>query len=115
MAEFTEDGKLVAIYKDAGHLSAPWGMVFAPKDFGPLSGKLLVGNFGRGNIAAFDPATHTLVDNVRNPKGKAIKIEKIWGLLFGNGVSLGDADALYFTSGPDDEKDGIFGSLRVAK
>lgn len=115
VAEFTEDGKLVAVYKDAGHLSAPWGMVFAPEGFGPLSGKLLVGNFGSGNIAAFDPETHAFVDNVRNPKGKPVKIEKVWGLLFGNGVSLGDAKALYFTSGPDDEKDGIFGSLRVAK
>jgi uncharacterized protein (TIGR03118 family) len=115
VAEFTEDGKLVAVYKDAGHLSAPWGLVFAPKEFGPLSGKLLVSNFGSGTIAAFDPETHAFVDTLRNPKGKTIKIDKIWGLLFGNGESLGDANALYFTAGPDDEKDGIFGSLRVAK
>jgi len=36
------------------------------------------------------------------------------GLAFGNGVSLGDADSLYFTAGPNDEQDGIFGRLRVA-
>ena len=40
-----------------------------------------------------------------------VKIDKVWGLLFGNGESLGDKNALYFAAGPDDEKDGIFGSL----
>ena len=115
VAEFTEEGKLVTVIKDAGHLSAPWGMVIAPKDFGALSGKLLVGNFGSGTIVAFDPETHESVDTLRNKKGKPVVISKVWGLLFGNGASLGDANALYFTAGPDDEKDGIFGSLRVAK
>jgi hypothetical protein len=33
--------------------------------------------------------------------------------MFGNGESLGDADSLYFTAGPDDEKDGLFGKLRL--
>ena len=51
---------------------------------------------------------------MHDAKGKPVKIEKLWGLLFGNGESLGDADALYFTAGPNDEKDGVFGSLRVA-
>lgn len=112
LAEFTEDGKLVAVWKDSGHLSAPWGLAYAPSDFGALSGKLLVGNFGSGTIAAYDAATHEYVDVLKNAKGKTIKIEKIWGLLFGNGVSLGDKNALYFAAGPNDEKDGLFGSLR---
>jgi hypothetical protein len=38
----------------------------------------------------------------------------LWGLQFGNGVSLGDSNALYVAAGPEDEKDGLFGSLRVA-
>ena len=41
-------------------------------------------------------------------------IDKIWALAFGNGVSLGDADSLYFTAGPNEEQDGIFGRLRNA-
>jgi hypothetical protein len=40
-----------------------------------------------------------------------VKIDKIWGLMFGNGESLGDANSLYYTAGPDDEKDGLFGRL----
>lgn len=115
IAEFTEEGKLVAVWKDGGHLSAPWGMAYAPAQFGALSGKLLVGNFGDGTIAAFDPATRSFVDVMRSAKGKPVKIDKLWGILFGNGESLGDKNALYIAAGPDDEKDGVFGSLRVSK
>jgi uncharacterized protein (TIGR03118 family) len=114
LAEFTEDGKLIAVWKDGGNLSAPWGLAFAPQNFGKLSNTLLVANFGEGTIAAFNPRTHELVDYIRNEKGETLRIDKIWGLLFGNGESLGDSNALYFTAGPDDEKDGIFGSIRAS-
>lgn len=114
VAEFTEDGKLVTVWKDGGKLSAPWGITYAPADFGALSGALLVGNFGDGNIAAFDAKTHSFIDYLNDTKGAPVKIDKLWGLLFGNGESLGDKNALYFAAGPDDEKDGLFGSLRPA-
>ncbi|MFZ4761959.1 MAG: TIGR03118 family protein [Alphaproteobacteria bacterium] len=112
LAEFTEDGKLVSIWKDGGKLSAPWGIAYAPANFGALSQALLVANFGDGTIAAFNPTTHEFMDIIRDSQGKPIKIEKIWGILFGNGESLGDTNALYFAAGPSDEKDGIFGALR---
>ncbi len=115
LAEFTEEGKLVTVWNDGGKLSAPWGLAYAPADFGALSGTLLVGNFGDGLIAAYDAKTHAFVDFMHDAKGKPIKIDKLWGLLFGNGASLGDSNALYFAAGPDDEKDGLFGSLRVSK
>jgi uncharacterized protein (TIGR03118 family) len=112
VAEFTENGKLVAVWKDGGKLSAPWGMVYAPSDFGALSGTLLVANFGDGTIAAFDAATREFKDVMRDKAGKPIAIDKVWGILFGNGESLGDKNALYFAAGPKDEADGVFGSLR---
>ena len=115
VAEFTEDGKLVHVWKDGGKLSAPWGIVYAPADFGALSNALLVANFGDGTIAAFNAETRELIDVMRGAKGKPVKVDKVWGLLFGNGESLGDTNALYFAAGPDDEKDGVFGSLRPAK
>lgn len=114
VAEFDENGKLVAVWNDGGKLSAPWGVANAPDDFGALSGKFLVANFGDGTIAAYDRTTREFVDVVRDAKGKPLAIDKIWGLVFGNGASLGDKDALYYTAGPDDEKDGRFGSIRVA-
>lgn len=115
VAEFTEDGKLVTVWNDGGKLSAPWGIAYAPENFGALSGALLVGNFGDGTIAAYDAKTHNFIDNLKGSNGKVVKVDKIWGILFGNGESLGDKNALYFASGPDDEKDGLFGALRPAK
>jgi uncharacterized protein (TIGR03118 family) len=112
LAEFNEDGKLIAVWNDGGKLSAPWGMAFAPENFGALSGKLLVGNFGSGTISAFDPTTRTFTDVIRNTKGKPVIIDKLWGILFGNGESLGDNNTLYFAAGPKDETDGLFGSLK---
>ncbi len=37
----------------------------------------------------------------------------IRGLAFGNGDSLGDANALYFTAGPNSEDDGLFRRLKT--
>ncbi len=115
LAEFTEEGKLVSAWKDGGKLSAPWGLSYAPDDFGALSGALLVANFGDGTISAYDANTHAFIDYLKGKNGKALKIDKIWGLVFGNGSSLGDKNALYFTAGPDDEVDGLFGVLRPVK
>lgn len=114
LAEFTEEGKFVAVWNDSGHLSAPWGLAQAPADFGSLSGTLLVANFGDGTIAGYDPKTRGFVGVMQGTNGKPVVIDKIWGILFGNGASLGDANALYFAAGPEDESDGLFGSLRVA-
>lgn len=112
LAEFTEDGKLVAVWPDAGQLSAPWGVAYAPADFGALSKTLLVANFGTGTIAGYDAKTRQFVDVLRDETGQPVVIDKIWGLLFGNGASLGDTNALYYAAGPRDEADGLFGSLR---
>jgi uncharacterized protein (TIGR03118 family) len=114
-AEFTEEGKLVKVWQDGSVLSAPWGFAFAPKEFGALAGTLLVSNFGSGKIAAYDFKTQSFIDFVRDENGKPIIVDKVWGLLFGNGESLGDKNALYYAAGPDDEKDGLFGSIRPAK
>lgn len=113
LAEFTEDGSLIAVWQDNGLLSAPWGLAVAPDDFGPLSGMLIVGNFGDGTMVGFDPKTREAKEILRDTHGKPMVIDKLWGLLFGNGESLGDKNALYFAAGPKDEADGVFGSIRV--
>lgn len=115
IAEFSEDGELVKVWADGGKLSAPWGFAYAPDNFGALSNTLLVSNFGDGTIAAFDANSGEFVDVLRNGKDKPVVIDKIWGILFGNGESLGDANALYFAAGPKDETHGLFGSLRAVK
>ncbi len=111
LAVYDRDGRLIQEFNDAGVLSSPWGVALAPADFGSMSGKLLVANFGDGTIAAFDPGSGDFVDYMRDHCGNPISIDGLWGLAFGNGVSLGDANSLYFTAGPDGEQDGIFGRL----
>lgn len=115
VAEFDEDGKLIEVWKDGGKLSAPWGFAFAPESWGQFAGALLVSNLGDGTISAYDSKTKEFIDYIKDSKGKPIKNDKIWGILFGNGESLGDTDALYFAAGPEDETDGVFGSIRPAK
>lgn len=122
IAEFNLDGKLISLWNDGGLLNAPWGMALAPGNFGALSNTLLVGNFGdydaggsKGAIVAFNPTTRKAVNYVRNPNGSPLLVPGIWGMVFGNGDTLGDLNALYFASGPNSEHDGLFGSLRYSK
>ncbi len=115
LVEYTEAGALVAIWDDRGTLNGPWGLAIAPDTgFGPFSGHLLVGNFTDGTIVAFDPATKTATEFLRDTAGNYVVVSGLWGMLFGNGVKLGDTDALYFSAGPNDETEGLFGSLRLA-
>lgn len=115
LAEFTSTGTLVRVFADDGRLNAPWGVALAPPSFGPMGGKILVGNFGgSGRIAAFDDSTGKFVDYLRDQDGAPIEIDGIWNILFGNGESLGDANVLYFAAGPAEEKEALFGALRVA-
>ena len=109
---FSLDGVLLKTFDDR-RLNAPWGLAIAPPNFGALSNRLLVGNFGgSGRIAAYDLDSGRFVDWLADPAKKPVAIPGLWGLQFGNGASLGDANALYFAAGPDDEKQGLFGSLR---
>lgn len=111
VAEFDLDGRHLRTLEGAGLLNAPWGLAQAPEGFGELSGALLVGNFGDGSIVGFDPATGAQLDLLRSPEGEPLVVDGLWGLAFGNGASLGRADALYFAAGPDEEAGGIFGRI----
>lgn len=113
LVEYTGTGQFVAVWDDRGSLNAPWGMVVAPANFGGLSNQLIVGNFSDGTMVGFDTKTKSATEYLRDEAGNVVKIAGLWGLLFGNGASLGDTNALYFAAGPDDETEGLFGSLRV--
>ncbi len=115
LVQYGLDGALLRIFEDDARLNAPWGIALAPADFGAFSNRLLVGNFGgAGKIAAFNLDSGRFDDFLRDDVGNAVAIEGLWALLFGNGASLGDTNALYFAAGPDEEKDGLFGAIRLA-
>ena len=109
--EFAPDGTLMARLQHGNWMNSPWAVAQAPSNFGALSGMLLVGNFGSGQIAAFDPATFSFKGMMNGADGNPITIEGLWGLKFGNGASAGPANTLYFTAGTGGEEHGLFGTL----
>ncbi|HWR37170.1 MAG TPA: TIGR03118 family protein [Clostridia bacterium] len=109
---FTPGGKLIMRLKTGHWLNAPWGITRAPAGFGKFSGKLLIGNFGSGKIAAYNPRTGNFRGLLRNSKGKPIQIDGLWALVFGNGALAGPATTLFFSAGIDDEAHGLFGTIR---
>jgi uncharacterized protein (TIGR03118 family) len=113
LAEFDSSGKLVARWFGRGFLNYPWGIAPAPKDFGLYAGCMLVGNFGDGTIVAFHPRLRVALDYVRDVSGKKVVIDGLWGLQFGNGASLGEANHMYFAAGVEKETEGLFGKLRA--
>jgi uncharacterized protein (TIGR03118 family) len=95
-----------------GQLNSPWGVTLAPPTFGALAGALLIGNFGNGHIDAYNAGTGAFIDKVRDAHGQAIVIDRLWSLRVGSGMGNGGkTDTVYFTAGPNDEQDGLFGAL----
>jgi uncharacterized protein (TIGR03118 family) len=112
---FDLNGNFLNRFVNRGRLNAPWAVVQAPpSNFGQFSGDILIGNFGDGRINAYDPVTREFQGVLSSRPGRPIEIDGLWGLAFGNGSTAGDANALYFAAGPDDETHGLFGSIRVA-
>jgi uncharacterized protein (TIGR03118 family) len=112
---FDLSGARLARFAQHGQLNSPWGVTLAPASFAEFGGDILIGNFGNGHINAFNPTTGEFLDKVRNPHGQAIVIDGLWTVMFGNGGNGGDLNTLYFTAGPNDESDGLFGSLAPDK
>jgi uncharacterized protein (TIGR03118 family) len=94
-------------------LNSPWAMVVAPSSWAQLSGKLLVGQFGSGGIAAFDLVNNLFVGVLQDDQGLPIRINGLWGLAYGNGGGAGSKDTLYFAAGYFAEAHGLFGRIDV--
>jgi uncharacterized protein (TIGR03118 family) len=109
---FDANGNLVRRLVSQGNLNAPWGLALAPRHFGAFSGDLLVGNFGDGAINAYDPRTGQFQGQPKNKDGNPIKVNGLWALRFGNGVT-GSPTTLLFSAGIGDEAHGLFGEIVV--
>ena len=62
-------------------------------------------------LLAFNPVTGKFLGNMLNADGSTLLIEGLWALRFGNDGNAGPATTLFFTAGPNGEKDGLFGTL----
>jgi uncharacterized protein (TIGR03118 family) len=95
-------------------LNSPWGLALAPDGFGAFSHDLLVGNFGDGQINAFDPHTGAFAGTLQQASGQPVSIEGLWGLFFRPDPSDSSHPLLFFTAGIRGEQHGLFGRLRAA-
>jgi uncharacterized protein (TIGR03118 family) len=110
---FDPRGRLLLQLEHGPWFNAPWGVALAPGDFGLFSHRLLIGNFGDGTINAFNLMTGkregAMLDDSTK---KALSIDGLWAISFGgDAANNGLATSLYFTAGPNDENDGLLGSL----
>jgi len=110
---FDANGNFLKRFASAGSLNAPWGIAMAPAGFGGASGSLLIGNFGDGAINYFDPATGNRLGSISLASGKQLIIPGLWALVFGNGAANQPASELFYTAGPTNQTDGVFGSIKV--
>jgi len=114
---FSTSGRFIRRFASRGVLNAPWGVVRAPIGFGKFGGDVLIGNFGnKGRFAGWITAFGNrgeLHGELRTPQGRPVAIDGLWALTFGS-FAASDGDTLYFTAGPNDEEDGLFGKLTAA-
>jgi uncharacterized protein (TIGR03118 family) len=92
-----------------GTLNAPWGITPAAPQLLGTGGDstLLIGNFGDGHINVFDWDGNFLGQLLS--QGVPVAIEGLWAI--DNTVANTSRKQLYFTAGPNDESDGVFGFL----
>ena len=133
---FKTDGSFVKRFASEGALNIPWGVTAAPQSFlenhdmiegdknatektvndnnnernnksGPV---ILVGNFGDGRINVYSPEGKFL--GQLQSRKQPIEIDGLWALSFAPSTASNiDPSRLYFTAGPKQETDGIFGYL----
>lgn len=109
--EFDTGGNLLMRFQHGPWLNAPWGLAIAPSNFGKFSNMLLVGQFGSGQIAAYDLASGEFEGLLHGDRGP-LAIEGLWALSFGGGApNNGPVNTLFFTAGINDEQNGLFGTL----
>jgi uncharacterized protein (TIGR03118 family) len=110
---FTTDGDFERRFASFGQLNAPWGQMIAPPNFGAVANQILIGNFGDGHINVFTPAGVSL-GQLMTKKGRTtetLAIDGLWKLVNGKGAAGVTRDTVYFTAGPDQETNGLFGIL----
>lgn len=119
---YTTDGSFVRRFVSSSQLNSPWGIAKAPATFfgddndGDQS-MILIGNFGNGHINAYksdgefmgELALHPTPMHPRVP----LVIEGLWAISFAPATATSiDPGRLYFTAGPNDEADGLYGYIQ---
>jgi uncharacterized protein (TIGR03118 family) len=113
---YTTSGMFVRRFTTGGTLNAPWGVAMAPASFykddddGDAGPAILVGNFGDGRINAYRAKDGKFLGQL-SMHNTPITIDGLWAISFAPSTSPINQNLLYFTAGPDDEQDGLFGYI----
>jgi uncharacterized protein (TIGR03118 family) len=113
---FSPEGKLIRRFASKGALNSPWGLAEVDGGKGRGGESILVANFGDGRISVFD-TDGKFKGQLQDEKKKPITIQGLWAITFlddSEGKHPG-SQKLYFTAGPNDETDGIFGFLNIGE
>ncbi len=116
---FDVSGNFIARVATGGNLDSPWGVAFAPPNFGIFGGSLLIGNFANGMINAYAPtAPYAYRGQLTDGTGKPLTYASLWELLAGatavgntTSVSGGDPNSVFFTAGLAGENHGLFAQI----
>ena len=122
---YSSKGKLLRRLEHGDWLNAPWGVALAPLDFGKFGHRLLISNFSAGGttqsagfISAYDLATGKFEGLLLDTNGNPLSINGIWSISFANSATANSyatdkapASELYFTAGPNQGSNGLFGYL----
>jgi uncharacterized protein (TIGR03118 family) len=108
--EFDTSGNLVRRFARGGFLNSPWGVTVAPSSWGAIAGDILVGQFGSGRIEIYTSSGKAR-GFLKNDSNKPVTIDGLWALTPGSGSATASTSDIYFSAGPDDESNGLFGKL----
>lgn len=108
---YDTSGNFIERFATGGPLEAPWGVTLAPSEFGMYSNDLLIGNFGNGDILAYDPTTMAYLGTLDGSNGMPLSNAFLWSLETRTGGTAIDPNAVYFTAGINNQKDGLFGEI----
>ncbi|MEO5783615.1 MAG: TIGR03118 family protein, partial [Ginsengibacter sp.] len=118
---YNTNGAFVKRFVSNEQLDAPWGIAKAPATFfedaedhkkgdDDVQNAILIGNFGNGHINAYTSDGKFIGELAGNKL--PIVIDELWAISFAPAsATLIDPNRLYFTAGPDEEADGLFGYI----
>jgi uncharacterized protein (TIGR03118 family) len=107
---FSAGGHLMRRLASGGALNSPWGIAQVPNKWGKFKGDIVVGNFRDGLMNVFNNKGQA-VGQLSDSTGTPLVIQGLWSLEPGVG---GNKEQLFFTAGPNDETNGLFGDLSAS-
>jgi len=110
VVEYDASGNVLQVIS-SGPFAAPWGITLAPSNFGSFSNDLLIGQFGSGQILAYNPITDAFISALDDSSGNPIVNRNLWALDIRTGGTGDNLNAVYFTAGINNQQNGLFGEI----